>query len=862
MLWHMTLLYLALAYLTGIAVGRLAWDIGWLDCTWPGWLWWMPIALLPALPLLNRLAWFQPQPIPLRWPTQAGFAMPRQGASPLFWIALGLCLLTGTLRYASQPLEPCWATTDLAYYNLPSDQAFEQSAPLTTLVGYVSSYPLVADTKQKVQVAVNQATVDGVERTVQGEVLLNTNIRQRYAYGQPLRLVGRLVTPPVFEDFSYREYLARKRIHSLLYGARIDMLPEPNRGNWLTGALFAFRARGETLLNRLLPEPYAALANGMLLGIEAGIPDDLYEKFNLTGTSHTIVISGSNVAIISSMFMLLGQRLLGRRRAVWPTLVGIGCYALLVGGDAAVLRAALMGSLFVVATALGRRSTALVSLAVACWAMTLVNPLTLWDVGFQLSSAATAGLILFATGITQQFSKLWPGFSGGPLTASAGLTNKTMNLLQGLIQDGLLVTIAANITTLPLVLYYFGRLSVVSLLTNLLISPVQSLIMLGGTVGILVGVVGLSWLAWLILLVPWLSLVWTVSMVGWTAALPGASLEIGGYNFGSLLVTYLLIASLYWRSSLWERFQHGWRWIVGNGLIRVVGPGTAAVLSIGCILLWTGARSQPDGRLHVYFLDIGQGDGILIQTPSGRQVLLDGGGSPQGLFSELGAVMPFWDRSLDVVAMTNPDQDHMGAQTQASTRLQISTALETSAAHASQDAEGWRANMAAGGATVQIQQTGHWFDLGDGVALWVLWPPAEIFSVGSVKDEQFVDNENSLVMKLVYGEFSVLLTGDAGLPAEMALLAAHAPVQATVLKVGHHGSKGSSSHSFVEAVNPAIAVIQSGSDNSYGHPHQDTLDRLAGRLVLRNDLHGRVHLYSDGRQIWLETETNLPKVKP
>jgi competence protein ComEC len=265
-----------------------------------------------------------------------------------------------------------------------------------------------------------------------------------------------------------------------------------------------------------------------------------------------------------------------------------------------------------------------------------------------------------------------------------------------------------------------------------------------------------------------------------------------------LFITYLLIAGFAWRSPLHTWFQQGLYWMRSNWQDRVFGPSTAGVLGVGCILIWLGVSSQPDGRLHLYFLDIGQGDGILIQTPSGRQVLIDGGASPESLFNELGQVMPFWDRSLDIIAMTNPD---------------------------------------------------------------ILWPPSEPFVAANERDEQFVDNENSLVMKLTYGDFTVLLTGDAGLPAEMAMLAADAPVQATVLKVGHHGSNGSTSATFLEAVNPQIAVIQAGVDNDYGHPHQEVLDRLGRRTILRNDLHGRIHLYSDGRQLWLETEKNSPLQK-
>lgn len=385
--------------------------------------------------------------------------------------------------------------------------------------------------------------------------------------------------------------------------------------------------------------------------------------------------------------------------------------------------------------------------------------------------------------------------------------------------------------------------------------------MLWGSMGVIIGVLGLSWIAWLLLLMPWLSLMWTVAVVQWTAALPGASLEIAGYNLGGMAFTYLLLFAIHWRDSIRQRGQQGIQWLQSHGLTRMMGPSAVGMLSIGCILVWLGALSQPDGRLHVYFLDIGQGDGILIETPSGRQVLIDGGAKPQQLFNQLGAVMPFWQRRIDIAALTNPDKDHMDAQAQTPTRFQVTTALSTLAGRANHDSDSWYKNMVTNGGEVQLHHAGGWFDLGDGVALWVLWPPPAPIKSAKGKQEQLVDNENSLVMKLVYGDFSVLLTGDAGLPSEMAMMAADEPVAATVLKVGHHGSKGGTSHAFIQAVDPLVAVIQCGLNNSYGHPHQEVLDRLAGRLVLRNDLQGRIHIYSDGYQMWLGTEKNTPNLK-
>lgn len=162
--------------------------------------------------------------------------------------------------------------------------------------------------------------------------------------------------------------------------------------------------------------------------------------------------------------------------------------------------------------------------------------------------------------------------------------------------------------------------------------------------------------------------------------------------------------------------------------------------------------------------------------------------------------------------------------------------------------------MSAANVEVQFQHTGGWIDLGDGAALWVIWPPPE----GYVGED--ADNENSLVIKLVYGNFRLLLTGDSGRPSEAAWLESGVSLESTILKVGHHGSTSATSEDFLHTVDPKIAVIQSGADNRYGHPHQEVLAALEGRLVLRNDLHGRIHIESDGQQMWVETEKNMPQL--
>ncbi len=277
-------------------------------------------------------------------------------------------------------------------------------------------------------------------------------------------------------------------------------------------------------------------------------------------------------------------------------------------------------------------------------------------------------------------------------------------------------------------------------------------------------------------------------------------------------------------------------------------PAGLGALAIPTLLVWAALLAQPDGRLHLYFLDIGQGDGILIVTPDGRQVLIDGGAQREQLLTELGAVMPWWDRSLDVVLATHADQDHMGAHAVIAERFDVDRLVESPAMQSDVDAAAWRGAFVETGARSTVMVQDGWLDLGAGVALWLLWPPA------APREGENASNENSLVTKVVYGEFSALLTGDAGIESESVWLASGAPLAANVLKVGHHGSATSTSRALVEAVDPEIAVIQVGAENTYGHPSQTVLDVLVGRTVLRNDQDGRIHIASDGRQSWVETQ--------
>lgn len=214
----MTLLYLAIAYMLGISLGKWVWNYGLLTCDLPLWSWWVPFGLLLLAPILRRweVAGEEDAGLTLRWPASAGFKPPRPPISLTLCAGLLLCLFIGVLRYAVQPLTPCWAPTDLAYYNLPASQAFDSGAAPVTLEGYINAYHTQDDERYQLNIAVEKVVMGDLARPVQGMVLVQSYDRRPYRYGGAVRVSGRLVTSPDFEDFSYREYLARGGVHSML----------------------------------------------------------------------------------------------------------------------------------------------------------------------------------------------------------------------------------------------------------------------------------------------------------------------------------------------------------------------------------------------------------------------------------------------------------------------------------------------------------------------------------------------------------------------------------------------------------------------------------------------------------------------
>lgn len=702
-----------------------------------------------------------------------------------------------------------------------------------TVSGIVSQDADIRDSHINLHVQVETRQQDDTSHTTHGLILVQAPRYEEYAYGDRITASGQLLTPPEFDDFSYRDYLARRGIYALMPDAQVEILVHDQGRPWYD-FMYTLKDRARKTIDQLLPSPQAPLLNGILLGVESAIPDDVREAFNRTGTAHIIAISGANIIIVMGVMMRLLTSGFGKRRAGWFTLAAIVAYTIFVGADPAVVRAAIMGSLSLLAVQWGRRAYGLTSLAFAIWLMTLWNPLTLWDIGFQLSVAATAGLVLFGDDFTRGLQALLRRF----------FVEKRAKQIAAWLTEPVAISLAAQVTTTPLILVYFERLSLASLFANILIVPVQSYIMILGWLAVFAGLI---WqplgelTAWIV----WIPLTYTLNVVRQISEFNWASVDFSlSPTYAWIIYALLLITALL-------RFQHR---DDRAALFRLIQRQltTYSIIAAGlilCILIWITALSQPDGKLHIWFLDIGHGHAVLIQTPNGAQILVDGGPNPTQLRRAVGDELPFWDRDLDMLIVTQPKSSAIGALPALLDRYNTRLVLTNGQVGDSEAYHALTRIWQNEEINVIPVTAGYQIKTGDGVLLEVLHPQ-------QIPDAEAAPEDAGMVLRLSYETASFLLTPDLTEDAEQALLDAGWYIGSTVLELPSFGDADVNAAHFIETVRPQMAVVSVGSGNRTGLPDPEVVEQLTsgGKAALyRTDHDGTVELVTDGQTLQIYT---------
>jgi competence protein ComEC len=710
----------------------------------------------------------------------------------------------------------------LAYYN---DRGSAE------MVGLIVAEPDVRDQDIRLRVEMQSIRRGNQEPIpIYGLALVSAPRYSRLTYGDKIRIQGQPTTPPVFDTFSYRDYLARSGLYTYVPFSRIARL-ERDQGSPILSALFDIKKRSHELITRLLPSPQSALLTGILLGNQDDIAPEITDAFNATGTSHIIAISGSNITIVAGLLLAIFGRLTDKRLAAILMLVGIGLYTIFVGASPSVVRAAVMGSLAIIAQRFGRRSDGLTALAASTWFMTALNPGTLFDLGLILSVAATLGLILYTEPLTRFTERM----------ISRLFAAETARRVVAIISDAVLITLAAQITTLPLIFLLFGRFSAISFLVNVLVIPAQPPIM---SLGILALAVGTLWLpagqlvAWLV----GIPLSYTLAIIRAAAQLPGASVPITlepavvvGYYVLLFVMTAILSQPEDRRAQLFERVRQ-----------NVTAPSTALLGLAVAGLLWAMNLSRPDSRLHVWFLAVGQGNAVLIQTPRGAHFLIDGGENPTRLKTAIGDRLPFYKNDLDILFVTEPVRNTIAALPPLFERYAVRQVVSNG--QESTDTVYTALQTAVGKIGHVRLTTGYRLETDDGVNIEAVSP---LTATG--KDDKA--NDAPLVLRLTYGDASFLLTSDLSEQATYSLLSSRQYLGATVLQLPSNGGEKQNPPALLNAVSPQVVVIEAEQGNPGAQPSQKVLSDLRQRdiAVYRTDLQGTIEITTDGHQLFIST---------
>jgi competence protein ComEC len=666
-------------------------------------------------------------------------------------------------------------------------------------------------------------------------------------YGYRIRLQTKLYRPHNFRNpgaFDYEGYLQREGVLITGYvrdGEQVHIL-STGGGNPLMRRFDSWRAGIGAFLDAHTSPPGRGLLKALLIGERGEISDTIREAFIAAGAVHILAISGLHLGIIVTLIFFAVQGLLRlservllrydiRKIAALATFFPLLAYILITGFPISTIRAGIMASCFLIAILIDRYRNPLNTLAFAAFIILLVSPTSLWDPSFQLSFSSVLGIIVLTPPLYRLF------YPQDPLTL---LTREGGGRIKRVIILSFIASFAAIIFTTPIVAFHFHRISTLGLVSNAFIIPIIGL-----------GVLPLGLLS--------LPLIPLFPSAGALVAQAAAALSQWGIR-AMELISSLPFAATYLPAPtalemiLFYTFLGSLLWIKGPRL-KKAALTLILVVALFDLSYW-GLRGYAQNGLRATYLDVGQGDCTLVEFPQGKRMLIDGGGLYGDFDVGKNIIAPFlWERRIlqvDYLVVSHPEPDHYkgllfiaqhfrprefwhsGLTSTASSYKELLTVIQKKGIRIVRVEDGFTRSI--GGARLEVLH------------------PVEGWIAGGPRKRGWVNN-NSVVLRMAFGEHTFLFTGDIEEEAEMRLLKAGKDLRAQVIKVPHHGSKTSSTYSFVKEVSPRYAVFPLGYKNIFHFPSKRVVSRYEslGSRIIRTDLDGAITVTSDGKNLEVKT---------
>lgn len=595
--------------------------------------------------------------------------------------------------------------------------------------------------------------------------------------------------------FDYSKYLYSQNIYGTLKIKNIDDIYYKN--NLGTNYIYKIQKSIENILGRCFPQDELGIILGMTIGDTSYITEETNLAFKTDGISHLLAVSGSNVNYIILFSKFIFDKILGKNLSNYVVIFFIIIFMLVSGASASVVRAAIMGIVIVLADILAKKSNVYASICISALIILIYNPLTIFDTGFILSFGGTLGIVLLYEKIKNTLQEKL----------------KVKNKILIYIVDTLSVTLSSQIILLPMMVYYFNSISLVSILVNLLVAPISGILTILGFLVYILGLVSIK-LAQNLSYSTFALIRLIINIANIFSRFKYASILVATPKLIWIIGYYLCIYKIFYKFKNKILDYILYSLIVVSILIEVV----------------------PANYLSINFVDVGQGDSTYIETKNNKTILIDGGGSENSDYDVgekvlLPYVLDRGKKKIDLIIISHFHEDHMEGLLTIMKNLKVDKIV---IGHANENTTLYKEFVSITkekNITVEKVAAGDSIKIDD-VEFEVLYPNRE-------QNNQQNENNNSLVLKLKYHDMSMLFTGDIEKEAEEKI---NSNVEANILKVAHHGSKTSSTDVFIGKVKPQIALIGVGENNKFGHPNEEVLKRLEENsdIIFRTDICGEI----------------------
>ena len=718
----------------------------------------------------------------------------------------------------------------LSFIRYDDVRRFNDGPDPVTVEGVIKSPVYEKEQKHYFYLSVDSLwTFQGVA-PVSGKILVNLhNPHKKLKYGDRVVLKGGLRQPSGAGNpgaFDYQQYLAIRGVFSILTVLTDfhSIVMEEHQGNFLyRQGVLPVRNYILATMDRFIPGQNAALLKGLLVGAREGIDRDLLETFSATGVIHVLAVSGLHVGFI--LGLLLGLFKLLRVPQPWSgllTIAGLLYYVFLTGCHTPVVRAFIMASLVIIAHLLGRKHDVINTLSAAAFVILVINPLQLFDTGFQLSFTAVCGIVLFYRKIKSVFRlKLlrWQEQEKG---------------ISILIFQLSVVSLGAILATAPLTAWYFGQITPFALFANLLVVPLVSVVVAAGFFSVLLSLLSTGPAAVFFNAIDFLLSLLTsgLSLIG---SLPLVRIPVMRPSVLMFLLYYLLFGFIVFANRK-------------NSKVFLI-----IIIVLLNIIIWPGVFSG--SHLRCIFFDVGQGDAALFRFPDGKTLLVDSGDNNGRFDYGQNVIAPYLIQNgikkIDVLLLTHPHDDHIGGTEFLMSSFKIGRIIKPDVVLDVPLQKRLDSLALVYNIPVKTVTSGDTLSGFVNTAFFILQPSQHMLE--QVNAGQTDINNSSVVCKIVYGRVSFLMTGDAEAESEFEMQRFGSFLKSDLLKVAHHGSASSSGPDFVDKVAPDCFIVSVGRFNRSGLPSKSVMDRLnnSGCRVLRTDLHGAVQFESDGTKLRL-----------